>query len=149
MKASEQIKAVQIIFFALLTGQIIFLFIAVFLVQSSNVVPDENLFLILFVVDLLIIAPAIVAGPMFYRSFISRVKPKMSLSEKFNLYKQGTIIKLALVEAPTIFSIVAYMLTGSLVFLILAIGVLVLFFQHKPTIEKFANDFDISLSELE
>ncbi|MFN3694387.1 MAG: hypothetical protein ACK4UV_05205, partial [Ignavibacterium sp.] len=107
MKASEQIKAVHIIFFALLTGQIIFLFIAVFLVQSGNVLPNEDLFLILFIVDLMIIAPAIVAGPMLYRSFISRVKSGMSLSEKFNLYKQGTIIKLALVEAPTIFSIVA------------------------------------------
>ncbi len=149
MKASEQIKAVQIIFFALLTGQIIFLFIAVFLVQSGNVLPNEDLYLILLVVDLIIIAPAIVAGPMLYRSFISRVKPKMSLSEKFNLYKQGTIIKLSLVEAPVIFSIVAYMLTGALLFLIIAIGVLVLFFLHKPTIEKFAEDFNISLSELE
>lgn len=149
MKASEQIKPVKIIFFALLSGQIIFLFIALFLVQSGNVVPNENLFLIFFVVDLMIIVPGIVVGPMLYRSFISRVKSGMSLSEKFNLYKQGTIIKLALVEAPTIFSIVAYMLTGSLVFLIIAIGVLVLFFMHKPTIEKFAEDFNISLSELE
>jgi hypothetical protein len=149
MKLAEQIKSVQIIFLALLAGQIMFLFIAVFLVQSGNVKPNDNLFLILFIVDLMIITPAIVVGPMIYRGFIERANTKKLTQEKFILYRQGVIIKLALVEAPTIFSIVGYLLTGSIIFLILAIGVLILFFFHKPTLEKFAEDFNIPLSELE
>lgn len=149
MKLAEQIKSVQIIFLALLAGQIMFLFIAVFLVQSGNVKPNDNLFLILFIVDLMIITPAIVVGPMIYRGFIERANTKKLTQEKFILYRQGLIIKLALVEAPTIFSIVGYLLTGSIIFLILAIGVLILFFFHKPTLEKFAEDFNIPLSELE
>jgi hypothetical protein len=149
MKLAEQIKSVQIIFLALLAGQIIFLFISVFLVQSGNVKPNDDLFLILFIVDLMIITPAIVVGPMIYRGFIERANSKKLTQEKFVLYRQGVIIKLALVEAPTIFSIVGYLLTGSVLFLILAIGVLILFFFHKPTLEKFAEDFNIPLSELE
>jgi hypothetical protein len=149
MKLAEQIKSVQIIFLALLAGQIIFLFISVFLVQSGNVKPNDELFLILFIVDLMIITPAIVLGPMIYRGFIERANTKKLTEEKFILYRQGVIIKLALVEAPTIFSIVGFLLTGSFIFLILAIGVLILFFFHKPTLEKFAEDFNIPLSELE
>lgn len=149
MKLAEQIKSVQIIFLALLAGQIMFLFISVFLVQSGNVKPNDELFLILFIVDLMIITPAIVVGPMIYRGFIERANSKKLTEEKFILYRQGVIIKLALVEAPTIFSIVGYLLTGSFIFLILAIGVLILFFFHKPTLEKFAEDFNIPLSELE
>lgn len=149
MKLAEQFKSVQIIFFALLIGQILFLFISVFLVQSGNVKPNYDLFLILFIVDLMIITPAIVIGPMIYRSFIERANSKKLLEEKFILYRQGVIIKLALVEAPTIFSIVSYLLTGSVIFLILAVGVLILFFFHKPTLEKFSEDFNIPLSELE
>ncbi|MGQ9644010.1 MAG: hypothetical protein ACUVT3_09150 [Ignavibacterium sp.] len=149
MKLAEQFKSVQIIFFALLIGQILFLFISVFLVQSGNVKPNYDLFLMLFIVDLMIIAPSIVIGPMIYRSFIERANSKKLVEEKFILYRQGVIIKLALVEAPTIFSIVSYLLTGSVIFLILAVGVLILFFFHKPTLEKFAEDFNIRLSELE
>uniref|UniRef100_A0A832DHC3 Uncharacterized protein n=1 Tax=Ignavibacterium album TaxID=591197 RepID=A0A832DHC3_9BACT len=149
MKLAEQIRSVQIIFLALLAGQIIFLFISVFLVQSGNVKPNDELFLILFIVDLMIITPAIVVGPMIYRGFIERANSKKLTEEKFILYRQGVIIKLALVEAPTIFSIVGYLLTGSFIFLILAIGVLILFFFHKPTLEKFAEDFNIPLLELE
>lgn len=149
MKLYEQIKTVQIIFFALLTGQLIFLFISVYLVQSGNIKLNEELFLILLMIDLMIVFPAIVLGPMLYRSFLNKAKSGLSLPEKFNIYRQGVITKLALVEAPTIFSIVSYLLTGSIVFLIIAIGVLVLFFFHKPTIEKFAEDFNIPLSELE
>lgn len=147
MKPAEIFKSIQIIFFALLSGQIIFLFISVFLVQSGNVSPNEDLFFILFIIDLMIISPAIVVGPMLYRSFMSRVKPEMSLAEKFILYKQGTIIKLALVEAPTIFSIVGFLLTGSYVFLFLAIGIIILFVMHKPSLEKFSEDFQVPLSE--
>ncbi|MEP0861837.1 MAG: hypothetical protein HRF52_10425 [Ignavibacterium sp.] len=149
MKLYEQIKTVQIIFFALLTGQLIFLFISVYLVQSGNIKLNEDLFLILLMIDLMIVFPAIVLGPMLYRSSLNKAKSGLSLPEKFNMYRQGVIIKLALVEAPTVFSIVSYLLTGSIVFLIIAIGVLVLFFFHKPTIEKFAEDFNITLSELE
>ncbi|MCL6493320.1 MAG: hypothetical protein K6T54_00925 [Ignavibacterium sp.] len=149
MKLAEQIKSVQIIFLALLASQIMFLFISVFLVQSGNVKPNDELFLILFIVDLMIITPAIVLGPMIYRGFIERANTKKLTEEKFILYRQGVIIKLALVEAPTIFSIVGYLLTGSIIFLILAIGVLILFFFHKPTLEKFTEDFNIPLSELE
>lgn len=149
MKLTEQFKSIQIIFFALLAGQLIFLFISVFLVQSGNISTNENLFLILFIVDLMIVVPAIVVGPMIYRSFMSRVKPEMSLTEKLNLYKQGTIIKLAMVEAPTIFSIVGFLLTGSFVFLFLAIGIIILFFMHKPSLEKFCEDFQVPFSELQ
>ncbi|MGQ9799817.1 MAG: hypothetical protein ACUVRG_11125 [Ignavibacterium sp.] len=149
MKLAEQFKSVQIIFFALLISQILFLFISVFLVQSGNVKPNYDLFLILLIVDLMIITPAIVIGPMIYRRFIESADSKKLVEEKFILYRQGVIIKLAFVEAPTIFSIVSYLLTGSVIFLILAVGVLILFFFHKPTLEKFAEDFNIRLSELE
>ncbi|WP_337864848.1 hypothetical protein [Ignavibacterium sp.] len=149
MKISGQIKSLQIMFYAMLAGQIIFLFISVFLVQSGNIQLNENLFLVLFIVDLIIVAPAVVVGPMIYRGFINRSLSSKSNEEKFNFFRQGVIIKLALVEAPTIFSIVGYILTGSVVFLFLAVGVLVLFFFHKPSLEKFSEDFNIPLSELE
>ncbi|AFH48121.1 Hypothetical protein IALB_0409 [Ignavibacterium album JCM 16511] len=149
MKLNEQIKTVQIIFFALLTGQLIFLFISVYLVQSGNIKLNEDLFLILLMIDLMIVFPAIVLGPMLYRSFLNKAKSGLSLTEKFNIYRQAVIVKLALVEAPTIFSIVSYLLTGSFVFLIIAIGVLILFFFHKPSIEKFVEDFNVPFSELE
>ncbi len=148
MKVNDQFKMVQIIFFALLSGQLVFLLIAVLLVQSGEISTNDNLFLILLIVDLMIVFPSLTVGPMFYRNFINKAKSGLSVEEKFNLYRQGIIIKLALVEAPTIFSIVGYLLTGSFVFLIIAVGVLVLFFFHKPTIEKFAEDFNIPLSEL-
>lgn len=149
MKVTEQFKSIQIVFFALLAGQIIFLFISVYLVQSGNFKTNEDLFLIFFVVTLMIITPAIVVGPMLYRSFMNKVKPEMSALEKFNLYKQGTVIKLAFVEAPTIFSIVGFLLTGSYVFLFLAVGIIVLFFMHKPSLDKFSEDFKVSSSELQ
>lgn len=149
MKVTEQFKSIQIVFFALLAGQIIFLFISVYLVQSGNFKTNEDLFLIFFVVTLMIITPAIVVGPMLYRSFMNKAKPEMSALEKFNLYKQGTVIKLAFVEAPTIFSIVGFLLTGSYVFLFLAVGIIVLFFMHKPSLDKFSEDFKVSSSELQ
>lgn len=147
MKIKDHIKTVQIIFFSLLTGQITFILIAVYLVESNFVTTNEDLFLILFIIDLVIITPTIVIGPMLYRGFMNKAV-SLPLTDKINLYRQGVIIKLAFVEAPTIFSIISYTLSGSFVFLIIAIAILFLFYLHKPSVEKFSEDFNVSISEL-
>lgn len=76
MKLADQIKSVQIIFFALLAAQVMFLFISVFLVQSVKVNPNGDLLLILFIVNLLIITSFIVSGKLIHRRFTEGANSK-------------------------------------------------------------------------
>jgi hypothetical protein len=150
MKPTEIIKSSLIIFYALLAGQIIFLLISLYLVSASIVKSNPDLSLILTFTILILISPLLVAGPIIYRKLISKNSDSVkSLEQKLILYRQGMIIKLALVEGTSIFSIVCFLITGNFLFVIIAILLISLFFLHKPTLEKFASDFNIPFSQLD
>ncbi len=150
MKTTEIIKSSLIIFYALLAGQIIFLLISLYLVSANVVQTIPDLSLILTFTILIFISPLLVVGPIIYRKLISRNFDSVkSTEQKLILYRQGMIIKLAMVEGASIFSIVSFLITGNFLFVIIAILLISLFFLHKPTLEKFASDFNIPLSELD
>lgn len=149
MNNKDIIKTTQIIFWAILTGQIVFLVIAVFLVQSSKIEANPELTFILMIVILMLVIPAIVVGPMVYRTLLTKSLHKKSVEDKLIAFRQNTIIKLALIEAPVLFSLVSFIITGNYIFAVIALAVLVLFVFHKPTTEKFAEDYKLSVSEVE
>lgn len=150
MKPTEIIKSSLIIFYALLAGQIIFLMISLYLVSANVVQTIPDLSLILTFTILIFISPLLVVGPIIYRKLISRnFDGVKSTEQKLILYRQGMIIKLAMVEGSSIFSIVCFLITGNFLFVIIAVLLISLFLLHKPTLEKFASDFNIPLSELD
>lgn len=150
MKPNEIIKSSLIIFYVLLAGQVIFLLISLYLVSSNVVQTNPDLSLILTFIILIILSPLLVVGPIIYRKLISRNSDNIkSLEQKLILYRQGMIIKLAFVEGASIFTIACFLITGNFLFIIISILLISLFFLHKPTLEKFASDFNIPLPQID
>jgi len=150
MKQKEIIKSSLIIFYTLLSGQIVFFLISLYLVSAQVISSNSNLSLILIFTLLFFLSPLLVVGPIIYRKLISKQYDNIkTVEQKLILYRKGIIIKLALVEGASIFSIVCFLITGNYLFIIIAILLISLFFLHKPSLEKFAADFNIALSELD
>jgi hypothetical protein len=150
MKQKEIIKSSLIIFYTLLSGQIVFFLISLYLVSAQVIPTNSNLSLILIFTLLFFLSPLLVVGPIIYRKLISKQYDNIkTVEQKLILYRKGIIIKLALVEGASIFSIVCFLITGNYLFIIIAILLISLFFLHKPSLEKFAADFNIALSELD
>lgn len=150
MKLKEILKSSLIIFYALLSGQIIFLLISLYLVSANLIETNSELSLIFIITLLFFLSPLLIVGPMIYRKLISRQYDNIkTLEQKLILYRQGMIIKLAMVEGASIFSIVCFLITGNYLFIIISILLISLFFLHRPSLEKFTADFNISLSELD
>ncbi len=150
MKSNEILKSSLIIFYALLAGQIIFLIISLYVVSLDVIETNSDLSLVLIFSVLLLLSPLLIAGPIIYRRFILSQSDKCkTLEQKLVLYRQGMIIKLAMVEGASIFSIVCFLITGNFLFVVIALILIILFAFHKPSSEKFASDFNLSLSEIE
>lgn len=150
MRPNEILKSSLIIFYALLAGQIIFLLISLYLVSVGIIQTNPDFSLPLTFVILIFLSPLLLAGPIIYRKLISKNFDNIkSIEQKLILYRQGMIIKLAMVEGASIFSIVCFLITGNFLFVIITILLISLFFLHKPTLEKFASDFNIPLSQID
>jgi hypothetical protein len=148
MTAKQYFQTLSILHGALTMGQVIFLMLLVYLHTSGNAQPADAMFATL----LMYLVPAVAllafsAGSFLYRTRINALKSLTSLSEKLNSYRAVMIIRLAVWEGASMFSLVAYFLTGSNLFVVISVIYVLLFIIVRPTAEKFSFELELSPEE--
>ncbi|MCX7612014.1 MAG: hypothetical protein N2043_10565 [Ignavibacterium sp.] len=150
MKEKEILRSSSLIFYLLLSGQIFFMVFALIFVENNSYKADNNFTFLLTISFLLILAPMLVIGPIIYRKIISNKSNNLEpIEEKLFIYRKGMIIKLAMIESLSLFSTTIFIISGSYLFVVINIFLIVLFYLHKPSLEKFASDFNLSISDIE
>jgi hypothetical protein len=149
MKASG-LKALNLIHKAMLGGQILFGAITFYLVVSATVKPvlDESTERIFQVIAVVFAAAGFFIGTFLMKKKILDAKDMSGTAqEKFNLFRAGAIVQWALLEGPSLFCIICFLLSGNYAFLALA-GVIIIFFALLgPAKNKLL--FQLNLSEEE
>ncbi len=110
---------VKKIYFAILAGPILFLFIALVITEgasSSAFDIQEPLNLALIIITLI----SIPMGSIISRRAFSAVKPEDDTRKKMAAFQSGMIIRLATYEGVELFSIVVFILTGNILVLLFA-----------------------------
>lgn len=140
------VKLISIIHLALLGGQLLFAIVAY--AQAAKV-----FFGIMNTGDPLVYIVAIVAvfgfaaSNVMFNVLLKAALAKPSLGEKIVNYQTALIARFALLEGPSLFAIVGFLLSGNLFFLIIA-GLLMLYFlMLRPTKDKIDADLDLNFSE--
>jgi hypothetical protein len=146
---SNYIKALSILFTAMLAGQIIFTLLAFALVSTGNFnssLPEaENIFFIM--VPALIIVGRL-SGTAIHKRKIQQARDSSSVAAKLTLYRAAFITRCALLEGPVVFAIITYLLTNKIELLAFAAGGILLFYLLKPTKEKVVSELQVSLDDI-
>lgn len=139
------LKTMRIIFFALLAGQIIFMAVAFFTVNNNPPQSQsDDLFNIIVPVA---IGLGLFMSGMLFKQLLGKIKNDASFEKKLEAYRSAMIIRYALLEGPSIFSTVAYLLSGNIIFLAFS-GVMILaFLMNMPSRNKAAQDLNLSSIE--
>ncbi len=137
------LKTLSVLYFSFLGSQLLFALVA-FLKQSTTYFEFENSEdVFIYAVPVLAVA-AFVASMLVYREQISTLTDKGSLPEKFSGYQSAYLVRMAFLEAASIFGIIAFMLKGNLFSLVFT-GLLILYFLTlKPSKDKVEADLDLS-----
>jgi hypothetical protein len=140
--------ALQIVYFALIAGQLIFAFLSFYLIRSGLFDGEQAELRNIFIY----IVPVFVVGGLFishllFKSFLNNAKGKISLYEKLTYYRSALIIRYALLEGPSFFAIVVYLLTGDYLFLGMSGLIVLIFFTLKPSVERAINDLELNSEE--
>jgi hypothetical protein len=141
------VKSMKIIFLALLAGQVMFATLAWFMQRLGVYAGFESLVTPLLVLVPLLAASAIGIGIFIFNRRMTELQAKSSLSEKLNDYRAAVIVKYALAEGPVFFAIVAYMLTGNMVILGIALACILYFAFMWPSMERMANQMALNPDE--
>jgi hypothetical protein len=151
VQKGNALKALNIIHKALMTGQILFASVCIYLIFSKLVLPGAGeLDKILQVVALIITAGGIFAGMSFFKKKLIQLREmQIPAKEKFSLYRSACIVQWALLEGPSFFCIICFFLTGNYAFLALVVVILFLFAMTAPSKLKVLLQLQISEAELD
>ncbi len=104
-------RSLQIIFYALLAGQVIF-FLVISYLKSASIEPVSNLNLPLYLLQgISVLFVFLGVGVFLY--FMKDASIKSSFEEKFNAFRSASLAQWGLLEGATIIQMMDYYVTGS------------------------------------
>lgn len=132
-------KTLTLLYFSFLTAQLLFAVMA-YLNQGSTYFDytDTN-DVFIYAVPVFAVA-SIVLGIVLYGQQTSELGRKNSLKEKLVAYQSAVLIRMAFLEAASIFGIVAFILKGNL-FSLLITGLVTLYFITLRPAKERAEDY--------
>lgn len=150
LTSKEYFKITSVIWFTLIGGQVFFGLIAFYLNNNGSYEPEgkdlKEIFIYLVPVFALY---GVIAGSIFFKKKLKSSKSKTSLHEKLNEYRTALIIRYALLEGASFFSLVSYLLTGYSLFLYISILIIASFIILKPSGEKASTDLELNPGEIQ
>jgi hypothetical protein len=145
----EYFKSMLVIWFSLIGGQIFFGIITFYLNNNGSYEPRakdlKDIFIYLVPVFTVY---GVIAGSIIFKKKLNSSKSKTSLIEKLNDYRAALIIRYALLEGATFFSLVSYLMTGDSLFLYISIAIIVIFIIIKPSTKDVINNLELNPGEI-
>jgi hypothetical protein len=145
---TQQLKSLKTVHIALMSGVLLFLFIAIYINQAEGgFVRDVSLMNIFLIASNAMSIISITGGLFVFNKRIKDVKLGETLFVKLTKYRDVMIIRSATLEASSFFFVVCFFLFGSTVFLIEAIAGLALLLFFFPTNYRIAKEIDHDIRE--
>lgn len=138
----QYIRSVQLVHLALLLGLVGFA-VAIYIINPSNKIDFSESGLFLYIVPLIMIL-GIVLGNFIFKKLITRTFKQNSLKTKLDNFLSAAIIKFALIEGPSLLALVAYLLSGNLLYIILASVLMVYLYMQRPTKTSVSETLKLS-----
>jgi hypothetical protein len=137
-KKPGELKALQIIHRAMLSGQILFAGIAFYLNYSGNFVASlKGHDQLLQVIAIVFSFGGFFIGSSLFKKKMQQLKESSpTLKTKLAAYRSAAIIQWALLEGPVLFSVICFMLVGNYAFFALAVVFILLFAVTTPNKTK-------------
>ena len=150
LTSKEYFKSMLVIWFSLIGGQVFFGLIAFYLNNNGSFNSREKGLKDIFIYLVPVFAVyGLVAGSIIFKKRLNSSKVKTSLLEKLNDYRAALIIRYALLEGTTFFSLVSYLMTGDLLFLYISILIIATFIIIKPSTKNVINDLELNPGEIQ
>ncbi|HCT30994.1 MAG TPA: hypothetical protein DIW31_09735 [Bacteroidales bacterium] len=145
---NEIIRQSQIICSALILGQLFFLAIAIYLIiQTGMGFGDVNMKDVFIYVVPSFAAISIAASFFVFKSKLSKLKESQTLDQKLVEYRSAQIIRWALLEGPSFFAIIVFLLTGQYLFVGIVAIIILFFIPTFPSANSFEQDLELTWEE--
>jgi len=141
---NEQFKVTFIIYYALLTGQLLFFAVAFWISGSENFTANKRLDEIFQIIVPIFGFAMMIFSRFLYNKNISGVEENRDTITKIAKYRTFKIIQWAQVEGASMLSLVALMFTGNHLYSAVFIFLIGYFYLVKPSKGNFVSEMKLS-----
>ncbi len=144
--ADSYLKTLKLIYIAFLSSQVLFI-LAVLITRENpyfSLQDEGNVYL--YIAPFLAVA-GFLGGRTIFQNQLADIAGKATLKEKLAAYSSAFLVRVAFMEAPTLFAAIAFFLTGNLACLSVAALMILYFLTLSPGREKVEEDLELSFQE--
>ena len=143
------IKALQIMFKALLAGPLVLAAIAILLYSQKGLTSlvDKRTGNVFMYVAIIITISCVAMSYKLFSQKLEEAKQQSDLTEKLNGYRAAFITQLGLCEGPSLFAVICYFLTGNVALLVILAFALLNFGRIYPTKQKITQQLELDNQE--
>jgi len=144
------LKALNILFYAIFTGQLLFAFIIYVLlkINAARAMPQNEQRVFEYVVPVVLFL-CMAASWTLFKKRIELIKQETNLSAQLNAYRALYILRFALAEAPVLFALIILFVSGAqIIWLFVLIGI-VSFITLRPTKERITKELELSSNDMD
>jgi hypothetical protein len=147
---SSDLRAIRIVYIALMLGVAFFLLIACVLSLKTGTLGETDPFFeqVLLIVSTLMAIVSIPTGMIIFKNQTANIQ-NMNLAEKISVFRSAMIVRASTMEGPGLFFVVCIVLTGSKISMIEALVVLLIMFLYFPTNTRLADEMKHDLQKIE
>jgi hypothetical protein len=138
-------RSLLILFWAMVAGQVIFgliTFFQVSILKKGSILDRQILDIMLWIAPGLAVS-GIALGWIFFDIRLKVLRDKSNLREKLSGYQSAMIVKLAMMEGPSLLALVLFFLSGEYIFLAVAAFVVLVFLFSHPTKAKIIQQLQL------
>jgi uncharacterized membrane protein len=142
LSLNKYFKNLLLFYMTLIFIQLVFILVSLH-IRSKGYITDEydTWNFLKYVVPILAII-ALFTGKNSYKRIIVKARKKSTLAKKLASYRKAFMIQFMFWLAPSLVSILAYMLTGNWVYVTISGLIIILFIINRPGIEKARKELD-------
>lgn len=144
----EHFKTIQIIFMALLSGQIMFAAVVFFVLKPTETFYALNFGDTFTLLILVLSVASIIGSSVVFKLLIKNINPTESAVNKAVSYRMAKIVSWAISESVVMLSVVFFLVTGNTLFQLIFFILLIFFISKVPSKVKFIEEAKISGQEL-
>ena len=148
LNSKSVLRSLKVIYFSMILGLLAFTAVTIRIATPDYKFALDASYPILIAAIVLFML-AVPSGAFVAKALWKNISDELSLKDKLVRYQPGFLIRLATCEGAGLFSIVGFLLSNNLVFIVLTAIILMNFFFYYPSVDKIGREINLTDSEME
>jgi hypothetical protein len=146
--AKSVLRSIKVLYFSMILGLLAFTSVT-FRISTPDYKFDFDTSDPILIAAIVLLMLAVPTGAFVAKAVWKKINEELSLKGKLLKYQPGFLIRLATCEGAGLFSVVGFLLSNNLVYIVLTALILMIVFFYYPSVDKIGREINLTDSEME